>query len=110
MSHSWRLPKDSSNYPAQAIKPGRTLGLTFGATATTATGPIMSSLVQLYTTVDAHFLFVNSATETLAATSDTPMPANVPILWGVDPNKILSIRIAATATETAGSAWVTEAG
>lgn len=106
-----QLPRDKTGVPIQVTAPGQTISFALSATgAVFASGALTlrsSNVGRIFSTVQCHILFVNTSTETGAATTNMPVPAGVPEYMRIEPNQILTAALGATITATEGSIWLT---
>lgn len=97
------LPLDARGNPIQVLKFGDVQSVAFNVTATAISAVVGSSIVRLFATQLCHVLF---GANPVAATTDTPLPADTPeyvqAAAGVD-----IVSVIGTATDAA-RLWVTD--
>ena len=93
------LPDDNRGRPVPALRPGSGFVITLDATSTFATKSFESNIVRIMTEQRC-WIRVDS---TAAAATNTPLPANIPEYFSVEPGQ--TMHAIATAT---GRLWITD--
>jgi hypothetical protein len=101
-----KTPQTDSGSALQAVQPiaggidGAPLNVT--AVASVSVGQIGTDAFYIYTNTPLHFR--TSALGTLATVNDTPIPANIPLVFACSPSHRISLIKMAGAAD--GSAWI----